>query len=242
MHVYDWYLWIAPNVLCALAVVPALRRKCYDRLPWFFFNLCYFPLQAAAGIALIRFPLVYRKFVLFSILASAAIALAMIYELAQKLILSHSSLAHLLRPLPRWSAAVLVLLATLAAALFYPRVQTGQLAMTLSVSTNLIAVGLLLTLVLVAHTVGVSWSTLAAGVALGLGISATGELAGSALFGQPGKAILGDGIRLGSWHVCVLVWFVYLLLPEKAVSTSEAVVQMSQLEPTSQELHRLFQP
>jgi len=45
----------------------------------------------------------------------------------------------------------------------------------------------------------------------------------------------------GSWHICVLVWLFYLLLPEEGVDTSKAVVQMPELEPHSQELQRLLQ-
>jgi hypothetical protein len=66
-------------------------------------------------------------------------------------------------------------------------------------------------------------------------------MAGIVIWGEMKTAFTMDIIRFGSWHLCVLVWLFYLLLPESPVSTNEAVVQMSQLEPHSQELQRFFQ-
>ena len=238
MPMYVWYLWIAPNVLCAVALIIGFRRKRLHALPWFFSSLGYFVLQAVAGVAVFHSGITYRWFVLFTELASSAFELAVIYELANKLILFHFSRTAV-RLLSRWTLAALLLLATIAAALFYPHVQVGRVPMTLSLATNLVAVGLLLALLLVTRVVGVSWRRLPAGVAVGQGISATGELAGAALFGQPGRAILGDNIRLVSWHVCVLVWLFYLLLPEKPENVGEAALQISELSAYPQELHKM---
>jgi len=191
-------------------------------------------------MAVIHSRVVFRWVMLSTELVSSAFQIAVIYELANKLIPFHSSLS-LLRLLSRWTLATLLLLATIAAALFYPHPTIGRVTMTLSLATNLVAVGLLLALALVTRIVGVSWRSLPAGVAVGLGISATGELAGAALFGQPGMSILGDNVRLISWHVCVLVWLVYLLLPGKPASTREATRQISELSADPQELQRFFQ-
>ena len=86
--------------------------------------------------------------------------------------------------------------------------------------------------------------SLAAGAALGFGISAAGGMAAILTRGHWGHTKIAfaiDILRFSSWHLCVLVWILYLLLPEKPVNTSEAVVQMSALEPHSQELQRFLQ-
>jgi hypothetical protein len=224
-----------------VALVVEFHKKCLSTLPWFSINLGYVILQAVAEVA-IRPEVAYEWFALIAMLASATLGLAMICELANELILSHSQLA-VLQSLTRWSVALLLLLATVAAALFHPsfRSQIARAALTLNLSANLVAIGLLLALLLVTRTIGVSWRSLPAGVALGLGISAAGDIAGSALYGQRGMFIVGNGIRLCSWYLCVLVWLFYLLMPEKPAETRQSAVQMSKLEPHSRELQRFFQ-
>ena len=244
MPLISWFLFITPNVLCGVALVLALRRKCFNTLPLFCSNLGYFVLQLVVGVALLHFDKAYGWFMLFGGLASNSLELAVVYELSNKLVSRHSSIARLFRPLPRWSAAVLVLLATVAAAFFHPhwQVQEERAALILSFATNFIVIGLLLTLLLITHMVGVSWRGLPAGIALGLGFSATGELAGAALFAQPGRAFAGDLIRLGSWQVCVAVWLVYLLLPERRVNAREAGLRISELGACPQELQKIVRP
>jgi len=239
MPFITWYLWIAPNVLCALALVIGLRKKCLKTLPVFFSSLAFQVLQTVVGIALIHSHEAYTWNFLFDVVAGEALGLAVIYELAHKMILSHSSVAELLRPLPLWTTAILLLLATVAGALFHPhwQNQVERAAIILSFSTNLVGIGLLLTLLLVTRIMGVCWRSLPAGVALGLGISATVQLAGLVLVGQPGKSFIGDLIQLGSFHLCVMVWLVYLLLPEKRLRTSDT--RMTGLIAHSQELQTL---
>ena len=237
-----WYLWLPPNALCAVALVIAFRRKCLTTLPWFSIHLGYIVLQTVAEVA-IQAEIAYEWFALIATLTGSTLILAMIYELANKLILSHSPLARVFQPLSRWSPALLLLLATVAAALFHPsfRSQIARAGLTLNLSANLVTIGFLLTLLLVTRIAGVSWRSLPAGIALGLGISATGDLAGSALYGQRQTVMVGNAIRFCSWHMCVLVWLFYLLVPEKSVDVGESAMQMSKLERHPQELQRFFQ-
>jgi hypothetical protein len=239
-----WILWITPNVLCAVALVIAFRRKCFKSLPCFFANLGYCVLSNVVALAILYSPLVYEQFSVFDYLVMGALQVAMIYELADNLILSHYSIGGFVRSLPSRSLAVLVLLGTVVAALYYPYVRAQELRLwaSLNLSTNLIAIGLLLTLVLLTRVVGVSWRSLPAGVALGLGIAATGEVASCLLHAQTGGRFVPEVMRMAAGLMCVLVWLVYLLVPEKTVNASEAAKQMSKLAPRAQELQRFFQP
>jgi len=243
-HLY-WYLSIAPNIVCAVALVVALRRKCFNTLPWFVILLGFYVLKFAVAVSIrSASDVVYDRVLVFGILMSLSLELVVIYEVANKLILSHSPLARVFGPLPRWAVSVLLLLATVASALFSPPTQVQLLRAygTLSFFDDLIELCLVLALLLVAHIVGVSLRSLPAGVALGLGICAAGGMAGIVMWGQMKTAFATDIIRFAAWHLCVLVWLLYLVLPEKLVNTSEAVAQMSHLEPHSQELQRFYQP
>ena len=240
-----WYLWIASPVLCAVALVVALRKKFFSTLPWFVMSLGFYVLKFAVEVSIQSVSdEVYMWIAVFAILVSTLFELAVLYELTNKLILSHSPLARVLGPLPRWGVSVLLLLATVATALFTPpmRLQIVRTYWTLAFFNNMFELTLVLALLLVAHIVGVSLRSLPAGVALGLGICATGGMAGIVMWGQMKTAFATDIIRFAAWHLCVLVWLLYLVLPEKLVNTSEAVAQMSHLEPHSQELQRFYQP
>jgi hypothetical protein len=237
-----WYLWIAPNVLCAVALVLAVRRKCFNTLPWFVILLGYCTLKFAVYVS-IRSSLAYDRLGVLDLLVSTPLELAVIYELANKLTLSHSSLAGRLAPLPRWIAAGLLLAATVATALFTSpmRDQLLRTQATLSFFNDSIELSLILVVLLIARIVGVSLRSLPAGVLLGMGITDGGGMAGIVMQGRIEGAFATDIIRGCSWHLGVLVWLFYLLTPEKPADSSESARQISKLEPHSRELQRFFQ-
>ena len=88
------------------------------------------------------------------------------------------------------------------------------------------------------------WRRPVFGITLGLGISACVHLATWAVMANGGladKRHLLDMLNLATFHVCVLIWFYYLLVPEKVSTTSAVALPEHNLELWNRELERLLQ-
>jgi hypothetical protein len=151
-----WYLWIAPNILLAPCIYGLLRKLWYRDLPLFVGYTALQFLFFAVSITLDRMPSVtlslYCWVILILTALSAILELAVVYELAESLIVSRSSLSRVLRPLMRWVIAALLLITAVSVATLnqgsIERVMTAFQA--LDLPTSAIKLGLLLTLVLFA--------------------------------------------------------------------------------------------
>ena len=245
------YLNIAPQVLLAVAVVIFVRRRLRHIFPFFFafmlFQLAYF---VAAGLAYtyalsdpVRLSFVYQWVFVSGIGITAILQFGVLYELCDHLFLSGLPFWNNLHTLFSWIAAFLVLAASVISALL-ARVEHARLIavfQTLDFSANLIKIGLLLALLLFTRVLGISWRSLPTGIALGFGISATAEIVASALISQPGRHgyVTIDTIRMVAFHVCVLVWLLYILLPQKKKDSDKTGLQMSDIENHMQELQRM---
>jgi len=250
MHFWS-YLNIAPQVVLAAAVVVFLLRRLQVAFPFFFglmlLQLAYF---VAAGLAYtyalsdpVRLSFVYQWVFVSGIGITAILQFGVLYELCDHLLLSKLHFWNDLHILFSWITAFLLLAASVISALL-ARVEHARLIavfQTLDFSANLIKIGLLLALLLFTRVLGISWRSLPTGIALGFGISATAEMVASALISQPGRHsyVTIDTIRMVAFHVCVLVWLLYILLPQKKKDSGETGLQMSDFENHMQELQRM---
>ena len=238
MHALDTCLWIAASLLCATTLLILLCKKCVDRLPAFSFYLGIAALTNPIGLA-IRSPKVFDWFVFSVSIAGFALELAVIYELANKVLLSHSSLAKVFGRAPRWSASVLFLLVTVIGALLpqHARSLAVQAYSTLSLSLNLMDLALILGLVLATRLLALSWGVVPAGAALGIAITDAGCAAGAVLLAQLGHPrYFVDFIRLGSFDAAGLIWLVSVCFVEKKIDASKASLQISALTMRSYEV------
>ena len=102
--------------------------------------------------------------------------------------------------------------------------------------------GLLLSLLLFSRFLGLSWRRPAFGIALGLGVLTSVDLAFSALraeFNSRAGAQLLDLLVTGTYLVCVLIWVGYSLAPELE-PVSLAVVPHDEVETWNTELQHLL--
>jgi len=251
MRFWIFYFFIAPNVLLAIAMGLFLRRGGRTRYVFFFssmlFQLGYFLAAIVAYLYALSDPVrltyVYQWVVTSGLAIGTIFELGVLYELCDKLFLSGLHFWADLRKAFSWIAALLLLSASVISALLARLELARAMAVfqTLDFSANLLKIGLLLTLLLFTRVLGISWRSLPVGIALGFGISAVAEVAASALMSQPGQRghFTVDLIRMAAFHVCVLVWLVYILLPEKKKDFDETGLRPSELESHIQELQRM---
>jgi hypothetical protein len=106
--------------------------------------------------------------------------------------------------------------------------------------------GLILFLFALVAYFKLTWSRSSFGIALGLGISAcvhlaTWALAANGNFSAQYRTLL-DFVHMAAYHVCVLIWFYYILGPQKSTTKSPVTMPEHNLELWNRELERLLQP
>lgn len=242
-----YYLWIAPHLLLALILWLFLRRGLQRQLFSFFL---YVALELIVFLVSVAFRLTspfpinaYRWIV--SVFGNGLLSLTVlwvIYELWDKLVFSRSSLARVGRLLLSGSLAVLLLAAAAVSGTFsnIDLQRVGRIFEILDFSSSLIQAGLLVILFLFSRTLRISWRSWMVGIALGFGISACVDLSSAAWRAELGKRALipVDIAQMGAFHLCVIVWLVYLLLPERPKFTGSGL-QREDLEAWNEQLQKI---
>ena len=242
-----YYLWIAPHLLLLLVVVGFLRRGMQKQQPIFFTYMLFTLVEFLTLLAVSLLPTpslnLYRWVLACGMGISSLLEFAVIYELASELIVSRSSLAATLRTLLRWVAAVLLLVVAVVSGVFSKISVEGvvNIVQVLDISSSVVRCGLLVVLFLFTRALQVSWRSRSAGIALGLGILASIELSGAGLRGAFGRSgfIAVDVLQMAGFHVCVLIWLAYLLLPERTPSFTGRSLLETDLELWDQQLQRM---
>lgn len=243
-------LWVVPHLLLVMCLVGLVRKGLYRQFPFFFsyvaieeaqFVLCFVTdLLTLRVRGLLE---VYRWIVVAGIPLSSCLQIAVLYEVSRTLISQESRVSVLLRPVMRWTIAVLVLLASVIAAMFsesgLQRVIHAFEA--LDFSANLINLGVLLVLLAFTRSLNISWKRLSAGIVLGFGIASSAEMGATSFISALGVRgiIPSDVVRMAGFLACTLVWLVYIFLPEKQPVLLGREVQKSEIESWSEELTKM---
>ncbi len=224
-----------------------IRRRLHTRLPIFFayliFELTEFLVLLALSL-LVSFSLFqYRVVLVSSLIISTFLKFGIVYEISSDLLLSYSMLTATLGSLLRWGAALLLLASSIASILLFrsglERVE--RIFRTLDFCWSAVVLGMLLVLLLFARLFHISWRSYTAGVVVGFGVFAAIEMATSALRSQFGieRDLAISVAQMSAYHVSVVIWVVYLFLPERSRSWTGAGLPNSQLEFWDQELQRM---
>jgi hypothetical protein len=180
------------------------------------------------------------------LLIESLIVFVLISEIFADVLGSYTALAKFGKYLIRGAGALLVLVATVVAARA-PIDNTFWLipaSHILHEAVNVVSCGLMVLLFLSAAYFRLTWKRGVLGIALGLGISASVRLATWAVMANGGlvdKRYLLDMANMATYHACVLIWFYYLLVPQKVATKSAVPLPEHNLELWNRELERLLQ-
>jgi hypothetical protein len=184
------------------------------------------------------------------LLVEALVKFALIGEIFARVFGHYDSLATLGKRIISGLGVALVLVASVAAAyapVDNPHYTYISYAHILDQTIYMVECGLLVFIFLFAAYFGLRWSRSAFGIAFGLAVSACVHLATWAVMANGGlmeKRHLLDFLNMATYHVCVLIWFYYLLVPGKKFSqlpeAKDPPIPEHDLEVWNQELERLL--
>jgi len=251
-HSILWhYLWVAPNVFLLALGYLIWKRGLHRRYPAFF---AFAVLGAASELAVYWAdvshsvsPGTFWRVVWISLLVEGPLKFALIGEIFALIFDAYPSLSRLGRQLIRGLGVVLVLAAALLAA-YAPMDNTVGIisgAHLLEQAIYLVESGLLLFIFLFAGYFSLRLSRPVLGIALGLAVSACVHLASWAILANgelpSSRRSILDFLNMATYHACILMWFYYLLVPEKVVDKSAVPLPENNLAVWNRELERLLQ-
>jgi len=251
-HSFLWhYLWVAPNLLLAGLAFLLWRQGLHRSLRSFFAYACFqfaqwcvlYPIDLAPSVPASY----YWRALWVSLLVESAIVFLVISEAFADVFGPYEALAYLSKLLIRWVGAALLVGATAVAACapVENRFLVIHATHILQEARYVIVSGLILLLFASAAYFKLTWKRRTFGIALGIGVSACVHLATWAAMANAGlpesmRRLLDLG-NLAANHVAVLIWYYYLLVPQRAVLKSAVPLPDSNLAVWNRELERLLQ-
>jgi hypothetical protein len=250
-HSFVWhYLWVAPDLLQLVLCFFLWQRRLIRDFPAFFAFALITAISElvlyAADVLPFVSALTYWKMTWATEIISGVLKFAVIGEIFSKLFGRYASVARLGRILIQWVGATSVFGAVLTAA-YAPKYQFAGIttgADLLLQSMYLIECGALVFIFLFASYFHLRWPRQVFGIALGLGASACVYLATWGLINNAAlpaaKRHLLVLINGSAFHLEVLIWFYYLLVPQHTPVQIPASLPENNLALWNRELERLL--
>jgi hypothetical protein len=252
-HSLLWhYLWIGPHIVQAALALFVWRRGLHKIFPVFFAYLIFEAFEEFTLYAMDLLPSVSARawWLAFcaGLIVEGALKIGTLIEIFSRLLRSRPALALVGKRFIAIAAGALVLLAIAAAAyapMDHPQYLWTYRAHILLQSFYIIEGGLALFLFIFVSHHKLTWDRTGFGIALGFGvlfcehmatwsIMATGALPYS-------RFPLLDFLNMATYHLCVLIWCYYLLVPQKKATTSAVALPENDLAMWNRELERLLQ-
>jgi hypothetical protein len=245
--VLSLFLWVTPHALLGVLAVILCRRRLYREFPVFFAYVLYeiaefillFALYSVSGAGK-----QYAYAFSATLLLSIALRFGVIDEVSKDLFRESQFLKVSAKRLLRGVAGLLLVVGVLFA-VYAPGGNSARWYAGIFVVNRgaaMVQCGLLLSLLLFARFLGLSWRRPAFGITLGLGVLTSVDLATYALraaFASEVAADLSDLLATGAYLVCVLIWIGYSLAPE-VEPASLTVVRHDEVETWNTEFQRLL--
>jgi hypothetical protein len=252
-HSLLWhYLWLGPHLLQAILAIVLWRRGWRRAFPIFFAYLVFEAAEEFTLYAMDVLPWVSGEAWVFAfclgVVIEGALQMAVVGELFFHLIRSRPAIAKISKCLITATGGVLVLVAVAVAA--YVPTDPGQYVWTqrghiLQQSFYIADGGLVLFLFMFVAYSKLSWSRDDFGVALGFGILFCEHMATLSIMATGALPYrlhpLLDFLNMATYHICVLIWCYYLLIPQKKPTTSAVALPENNLAAWNRELERLIE-
>lgn len=182
----------------------------------------------------------YRPF-LFGSAISTTLRFGIIYEIFKYLFKRYRSLRETAGRIFRWSAALLFLLAVGVASGTFSTAPPREVLYVIDRTVGIMQCGLVISMFLFSRFFALSWRSVPFGIALGFGVLESMSLASGALRTHIGSLYFWDFFVMGNYHLCVLIWLFYVLLPEEKPSLPPSFnLPEHALETWEQELHKVL--
>ena len=252
-HSLLWhYLWVAPSVLL-LVLAGGMWRSClYKKFPLFFTLAMVSAMEQLTLYSCDLAPSVEAKtwWRIFwaGLLVEGILKFALVGEIFAHAFNAYSSIAQLGRLVISGVGALLVLAAAFAAA-WAPQDSAFEIvtgAHLLEQTIYLVEAGLLVVIFLLSSYFSLFLDRSLFGIALGMSFSAFVHLATWAVAANAGlpppRRVILDFVNMATYHVCVLIWFYYLLVPREVAMKAAVPLPESNLDVWNRELERLVHP
>lgn len=242
------FLWVTPHALLGVLAVILCRRRLYREFPVFFVYVLFeivefillFALYSVQGVTGKEYAYAYCATLLLSI----ALRFGVIDEFSRDLFRDSRFLKVSARRSLQCVTGLLLGISILFA-VYAPGDNSAKWyagVFVVNRGAAMVQCGLLLALLLFSRFLGLSWRRPAFGIALGLGILTSGDLAMFALraeFTSAAGAEFLDLLITGTYLACVLIWIGYLLTPELEPA-SLSVVPQDEVETWTKELRQFL--
>jgi len=250
-HSLLWhYLWVAPHVLQLGLALVLWRRGLHRQFPVFFAYLIFEAVEELLLYALDVSPAVSSETWWSVFLPGAVIEgllrFAIVAELWRHLMRPWTALARAGAAVIRAVVVTLILGAAVVVALHEPNRNhlVIKIAHPLQQSFFLVQAGLTVSIFLFASYFKISWPRMAFGIAFGFAIDWCGHLAVwtilNTTIATSARASL-DMVNLATYHLTVMVWAYYILVPETAGDDDLDLPADPTLDIWNRELERLLQ-
>jgi hypothetical protein len=216
------FLWITPHALLGVLAVILCKRRLYREFPVFFAYVLY---EIAEFILLFTMYSVlgagrqYGYAYCATLLLSIALRFGVIDEVSKDLFRESQFLKVAARRSLQCVTGLLLVMGVLLG-VYAPGGNSARWyagVFVVNRAAAMVQCGLLLSLLLFSRFLGLSWRRPAFGIALGLGILTSVDLAFSALRAEFASRVGEEFLNLlvtGTYLVCVSIWIRYLLAPE----------------------------
>ncbi len=245
------WLWFAQTAGHLVLFGVLVRRKVYQDFPVFALYVASAGVFSSALLILNYAPQFtgeqYFSAFVGSVAALAGLKFGIFYELLGRVLSEYPALKSAGKNLFAWAAIVLIFVA-IGTAWLAPAGGSGHvmaIIYLLNRTVELLLCGLLVLLFVFRSYFNLTWRSYIFGIAFGLGVSASADLAANAIRSQVEPVArnlsthLLDAFTQGAMLCSVLIWAAYLLAREDKPQIRENMPKHD-LENWNQELHRLL--